>query len=141
MRNVSRLLIPVSFSALLLAPVTGESAAVAVTSVTVTTNPGSGCNKKKTSSLATVPVSRQAHSITIDWVHYITAAGVIAGVHSGTESTSYATNSLTHSDDYSANPGTNIIVHAEASFSMQYCGTGGQLIEWTGVSKSHQSAC
>lgn len=114
--------------------------AVWVSAVTITDLGGTGCHKSKTSSVNTVPASRYAHSLTIDWTHHITVAGVIGGIHSGVVSEEN-TNAAIHSDEFSNNPGTNIIVYAEAQFSMQYCDAGGQLIELNSPVKNAQQAC
>jgi len=138
MKTLSYFMVVASAALFMFMPLDAESA-VAVTAVTITDTAGAGCNKTKTSSFATVPVSRIAHSIAIDWTHHITVAGVIGGVHSGSK-TGMLTNALTHSDSYSNNPGTDIIVYAEADFSMMYCG-GGELIEWVGKKKQDNEAC
>ena len=129
------------FLFLSLVPSASKAASVAVAQVTVTDLGGDGCTMKKTSSLHTVPASRIAHSITIDWTHYITVEGIIGGVHSDSESTQN-TNALTHYDTFTTPDGTNIIVYAEADFSMDYCGAGGMLKEWNSKSpRKDDKAC
>lgn len=115
----------------------GAKAAVQVSQVTITDNGGSGCNKTKTSSVATVPSSRIAHSLTIDWTHYITLVGVIGGIHAGTVFEPN-TNAATHADPFNDSAGTNIHVYAEADFSMMYC-SGAHLIELNWKRKDDQA--